>query len=144
MVLICSSCLQPPTVANSKLTFKASGRQAMLHFRHLLKPSSFWLFSDSQNALSSGIMSNAEGAIFSSTYTKDSSACNAIQYVIYTTVDKVIIYRKRGKCSIPHFALLKVEIKWNIQQLICCFNIHRNELYIREHIFMGSRLEATD
>lgn len=34
-----------------------------------------------------------------------------MQYVIYTIVDKVIIYRKKGECSIPHFALLKVEIK---------------------------------
>lgn len=80
----------------------------MLHFRHLLDSLHF---SDSQNALSSGVISNAEGAIFSNTYIKDSSACNAIQYVIYTTADKVIIYRKRDKCSIPHFALLKVEIK---------------------------------
>ena len=42
------------------------------------------------------------------------------------------------------FCIIKGGDKWNIHKMICCFNIHRNELYIREHIFMWSTLEATD
>lgn len=74
-------------------------------------------------------------------------AALGMRYVICTDIYSWIkssSIGEGGKCSISHFALLKVKIKWNIQPLICCFNIHRIELYIREHIFMRSRPEATD
>lgn len=67
-------------------------------------------FNDSQYALSCGLICITVGAIFNHTYIMYTTACNAILYVIYNSGQRAI-YKKRGKCSISHFALLKVQIK---------------------------------
>lgn len=56
----------------------------------------------------------------------------------YTIVQTVVIYRR--KCSILHFCIIKGGDKSNIHKMIRCFNIPRNDLYIREQVFMWSRL----